>query len=159
MHSPNEIFALSAAQGILHALFLVMISSLWGALILKFAIKKASGVKLTYPKAYIYNFIVALTVISTEFTFIYNITRQSVLTASDFIGPGNWFAILCSAVFAISVGTVVLGYLIKDDRDRRIGTNKSFAATLIYGVIFIPIGLIFRTVYFFLLEQQGKSLF
>lgn len=159
MQSPNEIFSLSPAAGMLHVLMLALVSSLWGAVILRFAIAKVTGVKLKYTRAYFYNLIVATTVISLEFLIIYKATKHTVLSASDFIGPGNWFALMCSAGLAIFLGTVVLGYLIKDDRQRRIGTNKSFAASLIYAAIFVPIGLSFRALYFYILQLQSGTLF
>ena len=159
MKTPDELFSLSPLAGILHALTLALLSSLWGALILRFAVNKVTGIKLKYFKAYLYNFIIAAVVISVEFIFIYKITSESVLTASDFIAPGNWFSVLCAVGLAIFMGTVGLGYLIKDERKRKIGTNKSFAVSLVYAAIFVPIGLVFRALYFFILEQQGGAFF
>ncbi len=159
MKTPDEIFSLSPFAGILHAFTLALVSSLWGALILRFAVNKVIGIKLKYLRAYLYNFIIAAVVVSVEFAFIYKITSESVLTASDFIAPGNWFAVLCAVGLAIFMGTVGLGYLVKDERKRSIGTNKSFAVSLIYAAIFVPIGLCFRALYFFILEQGGGTFF
>ncbi|WP_449246551.1 hypothetical protein [Desulfarculus baarsii] len=153
--TPDHLFSLSPAHIVLHVLVVAATISVIGAFILRFALRKGAKVQMGYGRAYLLNFLLSLIILLCEVMFVYRVVHHTILTPSDFIGPGNWFAILLAIGFSLVVPTIFLGFMVKRPDGRRIGTTASLAVALIYACIYVPIGLGYRALYFWVLQQQG----